>query len=68
MKIKTTIATVSLLSVIAFGAQAAQLITGDQAQTMQPAGTVTISGTAGSPMDYRAQLSQKADEQGASAY
>ena len=68
MKIKTTIATASLLSVIAFGAQAAQLITGDQAQSMQPAGTVTISGTAGSPMDYRAQLSQKADEQGASAY
>lgn len=68
MKIKTTIATVSLLSVIAFGAQAAQLINGDQAQNMQPAGTVTISGTAGSPMDYRAQLSQKADEQGASAY
>lgn len=68
MKIKATIATVSLLSVIAFGAQAAQLVTSEQAQNMQPAGTVTISGTAGAPMDYRAQLSQKAEEQGASAY
>lgn len=68
MKIKATIATVSLLSALAFGAQAAQLVTGDQVQNMQPAGTVTISGTAGAPMDYRAQLSQKADEQGASAY
>ena len=68
MKIKATITTVSLLSVIAFGASAAQLVTEQQAQNMQPAGTITISGTAGAPMDYRAQLSQKADEQGASAY
>lgn len=68
MKIKTTLATMSLLSVIAFGASAAQLVTGQQAKNMQPAGTVTISGTAGAPMDYRAELSQKADEQGASAY
>lgn len=68
MNIKTTIATVSLLSLMAFGASAAQLVTGDQTQNLQPAGTVTISGTAGSPMDYRAELSQKADEQGASAY
>jgi len=68
MKIKATIATVSLLSVIAFGASAAQLVTEQQAQNMQSAGTITISGTAGAPMDYRAQLSQKADEQGASAY
>ncbi len=29
MNIKTTIATVSLLSVMAFGASAAQLVTGD---------------------------------------
>ena len=68
MKIKATIATASLLSLLTFGASAAQLVTAEQAQNMQPAGTVTISGTAGAPMDYRAQLSQKADEQGASAY
>ncbi|ADD78719.1 hypothetical protein ACVWWU_001200 [Pantoea sp. PA1] len=68
MNIKSTIATMSLLSVIAFGASAAQLVTADQTQNLQPAGTVSISGVAGSPIDYRAQLSQKADEQGASAY
>lgn len=68
MKIKTTIATAGLLSLLAFGASAAQLVTQQQAQDMQSAGMVTISGTAGAPMDYRAELSQKADEQGASAY
>ncbi|WP_367143598.1 peroxide/acid stress response protein YhcN [Pantoea stewartii] len=68
MNIKVTIATVSLLSAMTFGASAAQLVTAEQAQNLQPAGTVSISGVAGSPIDYRAQLSQKADEQGASAY
>ena len=72
MNIKTTIATVSLLSVMAFGASAglapAVVVSRDQTQNLQSAGTVSISGTAGAPMDYRAALSQKADEQGASAY
>ncbi|WP_130832109.1 peroxide/acid stress response protein YhcN [[Erwinia] mediterraneensis] len=68
MKIKTAIATVSLLSAMTFGASAAQLVTAEGARNLQPAGTVTISGVAGAPMDYRAQLSQKADAQGASAY
>ncbi|MEB6536002.1 peroxide/acid stress response protein YhcN [Pantoea stewartii] len=68
MNIKATVATVSLLSAMTFGASAAQLVTAEQAQNLQPAGTVSISGVAGSPIDYRAQLSQKADEQGASAY
>lgn len=68
MKIKTTIAMLSLFSLVSFGAAAAQLVTDQQAQSLQPAGTVTISGVAGSPMDYRAKLSQKADAQGASAY
>ncbi|MBK4785317.1 MAG: peroxide/acid stress response protein YhcN [Pantoea sp. Pent] len=69
MKIKTTIATATLLSLFAFGASAAQLVTDESAQNLQSTGqTITVSGTGGSPMDYRAQLSQKADEQGASAY
>ncbi|MBW1216337.1 peroxide/acid stress response protein YhcN [Pantoea allii] len=68
MKIKATITTVSLLSVMTFGASAAQLVTADQTQNLQPVGTVSISGVAGAPVDYRSQLSQKADEQGASAY
>ncbi|MDZ7277114.1 peroxide/acid stress response protein YhcN [Pantoea eucrina] len=69
MKIKTTLAAASLLSLFAFGASAAQLVTNEQAQTLQPTGSIiTISGTGGAPIDYRAQLSQKADAQGASAY
>lgn len=71
MKIKASIATLGLLSVMTFGASAAQLVTQQQVdeQNLQSVGsTVTISGTAGSPMDYRAQLSEKANAQGASAY
>ncbi|WP_017345571.1 peroxide/acid stress response protein YhcN [Pantoea sp. A4] len=71
MKIKASIATLGLLSVMTFGASAAQLVTQQQVdeQNLQSVGsTITISGTAGSPMDYRAQLSEKANAQGASAY
>lgn len=71
MKIKASIATLGLFSVITFGASAAQLVTQQQVdeQNLQSVGsTITISGTAGSPMDYRAQLSEKANAQGASAY
>ena len=51
MNIKTTIATASLLSLFAFGASAAQLVTEDTAQNLQPTGqTITVSGTGGSPM------------------
>lgn len=69
MKIKTVIVAASLLSLFTFGASAAQLVTTQQAQKLQPTGSIiTISGTGGSPMDYRAALSQKANAQGASAY
>lgn len=67
MKIKATLATLSLLSLLSFGASAAQLVTSQQAADLQPAGTISISGIGGAPTDYRAALSQKADEQGASA-
>ncbi|MCU5773461.1 peroxide/acid stress response protein YhcN [Erwiniaceae bacterium BAC15a-03b] len=68
MKIKTTIATLSLLSLITFGASAAELITTQQAGNLQSAGTISVSGTGGAPIDMRQALSQKADAQGASAY
>lgn len=68
MKIKATLATLSLLSLLSFGASAAQLVTSQQAADLQPAGTISISGIGGAPTDYRAALAQKADEQGASAY
>lgn len=68
MKITTTIAALSLLSMIGFGASAAELVNSQQAENLQSAGTITLSGVAGVPSDIRQQLSQKADMQGASAY
>ncbi|HBV41000.1 MAG TPA: hypothetical protein DEF05_15275 [Erwinia sp.] len=65
---KTTFAVLSLLSVLSFGASAAQLVNAEQSQNLQSAGTISLGGIAGAPMDIRQQLSQKADEQGASAY
>ncbi len=68
MNIKTIIAALSLFSLMTFGASAAELITHQPPENLQPAGTITVSGVGGSPMDYRALLSQKADAQGAQAY
>lgn len=68
MKIKTTIAALSLLSLVSFGASAAQLVNNQQAENLQSAGTITLSGVAGVPSDIRQQVSQKADSEGASAY
>lgn len=68
MNIKTTIATAGLLSTLAFGAFAAESINAQQAQNLQPIGTVSISGVAGTPMDIHQALQEKADRQGASAY
>jgi len=68
MKIKTTIAALGLFSVVSFGASAAQLVNSQQAENLQSAGTITLSGVAGTPSDIRQLLSQKADREGASAY
>lgn len=68
MNMKTTLAALSLLSVVSFGASAATLITNDQANTLQSAGTITVSGVTGAPSDIRQALSDKADNQGAKAY
>ena len=68
MKIITTIAALSLLSVVSFGASAAQLVTNQQAENLQPMGMVSVSGVNGVPMDIRQQLSDKADAKGAKSY
>lgn len=68
MNMKTTIAALSLLSAISFGASAANLVTGDQASNLQSIGTITVSGVTGAPSDIRQALSDKADQQGAKAY
>jgi hypothetical protein len=70
MKTTFTIAALGLASVISFGASAASLVTNDQVnnQNLQSVGTVSVSGINGTTMDIRHQLSEKADQQGASAY
>ncbi|WP_052284008.1 peroxide/acid stress response protein YhcN [Kluyvera genomosp. 1] len=68
MKIKTTVAALSILSVISFGAFAADSINSDQAQNRQPIGTVSIGSVGSSPMDMHEMLNKKAEEQGASSY
>lgn len=67
MKTKTTIAVVSLLAALSFGASAAQLVN-EQPAHMTPVGTVSVSAVGDSDFNARQQLSQKADEQGATAY
>lgn len=68
MKIKTTVAALGLLSMVSFGAFDAQSISAEQASSMQSLGTITTSGIDGSPSDIKAQLSDKADAKGATAY
>ncbi len=68
MKIITAVAALSILTAVSFGSSAAQLITNQQAENLQPLGTITVSGIDGVPSDIRQQLSQKADSQGASSY
>lgn len=68
MNVKTTIATLSVLSALSFGAFAADSINAEQANNLQPIGVVSVSGIAGSPMDIRQALDEKATAKGASAY
>ena len=68
MKVKTTIATLSILSALSFGVFAAQPVTQEQAATMQPTGMISVSGVAGAPSDIRQARSDKADAQGAKAF
>lgn len=68
MNIKTTIATLSVLSALSFGAFAADSINAEQAANLQPVGTISVSGIGGSPMDIHQQLNAKAEAQGAKAY
>ncbi|MEO3990421.1 peroxide/acid stress response protein YhcN [Pseudocitrobacter cyperus] len=68
MKIKTTVAALSILSVISFGAFAADSINSEQAQNRQAMGTISVGAIGSSPMDMHEMLNKKAEEQGASSY
>lgn len=69
MKTTFTIAALGLASVLSFGASAAvQQINAQQAQNLQPMGSVSVTQLSGSPMDVRQQLASKAEKEGASSY
>ncbi|EMH4163496.1 peroxide/acid stress response protein YhcN [Pluralibacter gergoviae] len=68
MKIKTTLSVLGMLSVLSFGAFAADSINAEQATNRQPVGTISVGAVGSSPMDMNEMLSQKAQQQGASSY
>ncbi|EKC7003854.1 peroxide/acid stress response protein YhcN [Cronobacter sakazakii] len=69
MKTTFTIAALGLASVLSFGASAAvQQVNAQQAQNLQPMGSVSVTQLSGSPMDVRQQLAAKAKKEGASSY
>ena len=69
MKTKLIIATLGLASVLSFGASAAvQQVNADQAQNLQPMGSISVTSVTGSPMDIRHELAAKAEKAGASSY
>lgn len=69
MKTKLIIATLGLASVLSFGASAAvHQVNAEQAQGLQPMGSVSVSQVSGSPMDIRQELAAKAEKAGASSY
>jgi hypothetical protein len=70
MKTAFTLAALGLSTVLSFGASAAQLVTNQQViqQNLQSIGTISVSGIDGVPSDIQQQLSDKADQQGATSY
>jgi len=68
MNIKTIIAAFGVLSALSFGAFAAESVNAEQAKDLQSMGVISVSGVAGSHMDVREALNNKATEKGASAY
>ena len=68
MSIKAGLAMMGVLSVLSFGASAAQSISSEQAQGMHSLGVITVSGVSASPTDINDQLNAKAEAVGATAY
>lgn len=64
MKIKTTVAAISILSVVSFGAFAADIINSEQAQGREAIGTVSVGAVASSPMDMHEMLNKSAGRRG----
>lgn len=68
MNMKSTVVAASLLSMLSFGAFAATSVNAQQAQNLQPMGTVSVSQIGSAPMDMHQMLNEKAEAKGASSY
>lgn len=68
MSFKTTAVTFSILSALPLSVFAAQSINAQQARNLQPVGIISVSGIAGSPVEIRQALSDKADAKGAQSF
>lgn len=68
MKTRYAVLAGALLAAASFSSLAATVLNAEQAQNMQSIGSVSVSGVSGSLDDATRQLSQKAQEQGASHY
>ena len=68
MNMKSTVVAASLLSMLSFGAFAATSVNAEQAQNLQPMGTVSVSQIGSAPMDMHQMLNEKAEAKGASSY
>ena len=68
MKTRYAVLAGALLAAASFSSLAATVLNAEQAQNMQSIGSVSVSGISGSLDDATRQLSQKAQEQGASHY
>lgn len=68
MKRAITLFSAALLATASFSTLAATPLSEADAQNMQPAGTVSVSGVRGTLDDATRQLSQKAEEMGATHF
>lgn len=68
MNMKSTVVAASLLSMLSFGAFAATSVNAEQAQNLQPMGTVSVSQIGSAPMDMHQMLNEKAEAKGSSSY
>lgn len=69
MKTIATLTALSLASMLSFGASAAaHQVSAEEAQSLQPMGSVSVAQVGSAPMDMQQALREKADKAGASAY
>lgn len=69
MKTKYIIASLGLATLLSFGANAAvHQVNAEQAQNLQPMGTISVSQIGSTPMDMRQEIVAQAEKAGANSY